>query len=348
MRRYIAIDTGKFATKVAEYIEKKNCIRKFSIRTKVGDGDFRDDAIEDQTVIIETGDKVYKVGNGARGNGASLKTDKKDETHKICVLAALATLASAKEVDEIDVAVGLPAKIWAIVSERCDYKDYILPSGEVTVSIKKDSASDVVKKTFKIVNKYVFPESMGALFMDETIGSISPTTITGVIDIGNVNLNATLWQGVELVQDKSVTAELGGSRLIQELSSELSDKITRCDEMIAANILKDYSGERSLPTNMGLSKEQIEESKQIIRHVLLGHADTVKRCCHNKNWSMDITKIIAIGGTSVDIEQELKEVFGENLTVLPNSTYCNVFGYLRMLCSKAFPDKKDMIPLTEG
>ena len=48
---------------------------------------------------------------------------------------------------------------------------------------------------------------------------------------------------------------------------------------------------------------------------------------------MDVTRIVAIGGTSKDIEEELKEVFG-NITVLNNSTYCNVLGYLRMMCSR--------------
>lgn len=44
--RYIAVDSGKFATKVAEYDIQKKAVRKFSIRTKASDGDFRDDAIE--------------------------------------------------------------------------------------------------------------------------------------------------------------------------------------------------------------------------------------------------------------------------------------------------------------
>lgn len=33
MKRYVAVDTGKFATKVAFYDEKKDETKKFSIRT---------------------------------------------------------------------------------------------------------------------------------------------------------------------------------------------------------------------------------------------------------------------------------------------------------------------------
>lgn len=44
--RYISIDSGKFASKISEYIPEYDGIRKFQIRTKVSEGDFRDDAIE--------------------------------------------------------------------------------------------------------------------------------------------------------------------------------------------------------------------------------------------------------------------------------------------------------------
>lgn len=348
MKRYVAVDSGKFATKVAEFIpDKKNPktgkIKKFSIRTKASDGDFRDDAIEDSTVIVEIDGVVYKIGNGARGEGAELDTSKKSDVHRLCTLTALAYLASANETDEFCVAIGLPAKDWSVVSKRIDYKDYILPEGEMKISIKKRSTSPVVEKTFTITNRFVFPESIGALFMDETIYDTTATSITGVIDIGNLNLNATLWQGTELVQDKSVTAELGGAVLIQELSQELTANITACDEMVTANILKSDSTDRHLPEGINLTDDQIDESRKIIKKVLKQHAEKVKRFCRARNWSLDVTRIVAIGGTSKDIEEELKETFG-NITVLNNSTYCNVLGYLRMMCSR-LPEIGTVIPL---
>ena len=281
--------------------------------------------------MVEIDGKTYKVGNGARGQGAELVTDKKTDTHRICALTVLAMLASSNEVDTIHVAIGLPANEWANVSKRMDFKEFILPQGEVTVKIKKDSKSDIVTKTFNIGRKYVFPESIGALFSDEMYGKVNPTSITGVIDIGNLNLNATYWQGTELVMDKSITANLGGALLIQELSQELSSHIVHTEEMIAANILK--SDDRVLPTEYGLSKEQADESRKVINRVLLNHAKDVKRSCDSRKWSLDLMKIVAIGGTSKDIEKELKKVFS-NILVLPNSEYCNVLGFLRIMCAQ--------------
>ena len=48
---------------------------------------------------------------------------------------------------------------------------HILPDGKITMSIKKSSDSPVTKKTFTIKQKFVFPESIGALFMDLNISA---------------------------------------------------------------------------------------------------------------------------------------------------------------------------------
>ena len=137
MERYISVDAGKFGTKVAEYLKEKDTVRVFQFRTKIGAGDFRDDAIENDTFIIGVKDKVFKVGNGARGDGAELETSKQSIVHKNCTMAAVAKLVSDNEVDTVNLAVGLPAKEWAVVSKREDYKDFMFPSSTIEVKIKE-------------------------------------------------------------------------------------------------------------------------------------------------------------------------------------------------------------------
>ena len=171
----------------------------------------------------------------------------------------------------------------------------------------------------------------------------NPNIPTGVLDIGNLNLNATYWQGTELVYDKSSTQELGGAILIQELAQELSSNIDYVDEIVAANILKAGPGEKHLPEGLGLTSEEVALSGEIVKKVLKSHADKIRRACKQRNWSLKATRIVAIGGTSEDIRDELQEVFG-NVTVLPNSSYCNALGYLRVMCSK-LPEINDIIDL---
>lgn len=333
MEKFVAIDSGKYATKVAEYNKAKKTVKKVSIRTAYCPGDFRDDAIEKSTVIMSAscfGDEVYKVGNGARGIGAELTTDKMLDVHRICAMTALTAVASSKEVDDITVAVLLPAKDWAEVSKREDFREYIVPTGEIKAKIKGTSASSVTEKTFNVKKVYVFPESQGALFMDETIGDVTTTSVIGVLDDGNLNLNATLWQGIDLVQDKSSTSELGGSILIQEIAQEISTHVTTCDEMVAAILLK----EKALPSGMNITAEQEAEIFKIIDRVKYQHAERIKKVCHGRGWALDLIKIVAIGGTSKDLEPELKQIFGNNIIVLKNAEFVNVLGALRIMCSK--------------
>ena len=344
MERFIAIDSGKYATKVAEYFPESDTMKKYSIITKKSAGDFRDDAIEKNTYIVEIDGVQYKVGNGARGRGAELETSKSTEVHKICVLTVLAMLASSNEKDTINVAIGLPASEWENISIKEDFKAYILPDGDVTVKIKSSTMKSPQEKTFKIGRKYCYPESIGALFSKELYDEIGPNDITGVIDIGNLNLNATYWQGVELIQDKSVTTEHGGASLMQSLTQSLSS-ICLCDERIIANVLK--SDDRALPVGFGITKEQAEESRKIIKSVMLEHAQEVKRQCNTKKWPLDIMRVVAIGGTSKDLEDELHEVF-KNILVLSASEFCNVVGFLRIMCSQDPSLKREILVSGKG
>lgn len=345
MERYIAVDSGKFATKVAEYNINTDRIRKFAFRTRIGEGDFRDDALERNTCIVELDGQVYKVGNGARGQDAELKTDKSSIEHKISTLTAIARLCSDNEVDEVNVAIGLPAREWASVPKREDFKEYILPEGEIQIMIKLNNEMPPVLRRFRIKRRYCFPESLGALFCDDS-PKVNVNSHVGVIDLGNLNLNATVWQGTELQQDVSITDELGGSILVQSLSQELSMKYGRCDERYVSQILLQPPENRYLrPSN---HNPQIEaESKEVIKRHLLEHTKKIKRCCDGRKWSLDYMELIAIGGTCRILENEIREVFGQNIHILRNPSYCNVFGYLRMMCSKILEIGK-VIPLEEA
>lgn len=333
-QKFIAIDAGKHATKAASYNPETKKTQKFTFCTKIGEGDFRDDSIERNTYIAEINDKVYKIGNGARGDGAKLETSKQSMDHRLSTLFAIAYFCSDDEVDEVNVAVGLPAKEWAFVQKREDFKDYIFPTGETSVTIKLSSTDEPITKRFTIRHKYVFPESIGALFQDDS-PKVSKNSFYGVLDIGNLNLNATVWEGNELQQDDSITDELGASSLIQGLSQELTSRFSRCSEDFVAKLLALPPEKRFLRPNNGSEEEVtevMEKSREFIKEYLLEHAHRIKRCCDGRKWSLDYMNLIAIGGTSIILKDELKQVFGENLHILHCQTFANALGFLRMMC----------------
>lgn len=350
MVKYIAVDSGKFATKLAVYDKKKNKTSIFKFRTKTGAGSFDDDSLEKNTFIAEIDGVTYKIGNGAITE-ADLQTSKKSESHRLCTLSALAMCASCDEVDEMHVAIGIPVKEWEVVEKRNEYKNYILPDGEISVTMKTKSDEPPKTKRFKIVSKYVFPESVGALYLDRTMDYKDSTA--AVIDIGNLNINCTCWNSFELDRQYSLTDELGGNILIAGLSQELSAQFSRCDENLVARVLTLPKEERKLcPVRPNPKTE--EDSRKVIDNYLLEHVKTIKRRCDSKHWSLDFMNLVFIGGTSKLLKNEIYEVFGECVYIPDEPEYANVIGFLRLLGAKVldeiipFPEKKESTKAKEN
>lgn len=124
MERFIAVDAGKGSTKVAYYTQNYKTAKAVLFRTKVSEGDLRDDALEQGTVLMEYNGVTYKIGNGATRE-ATQETSKQDEIHRLCAIAAVALCCSSKEKDTVHAAIGMPVNEWENVGKRMDFKDYI-------------------------------------------------------------------------------------------------------------------------------------------------------------------------------------------------------------------------------
>lgn len=327
MERYIAVDAGKFATKIAVYEPETKSVLKFKFRTKIDAGDFRDDNIEKGTCIVEIDKKVYKVGNGATQE-ARLELTKLSDAHKVCALTALAMVAS--EGDVLHVAIGCPIKEYQVVDKREQYKEELLPSGEVMVKIKSKSDSEIEEKHFRIESKVVYAESTGILFIDP-LRFAGGTT--GVIDIGGGTALGNISDNFEPNYDFSVTTEYGGNVLISELSQELSSQYGRVDPSLVAKKLKLPSEQRYLvPSN---NNPQIEkESKQMIHSYIIKYLNNIRRACDAKSWSLDFINLVFTGGTSEMLANEIREVFGENIYIPKNSEFTNAVGFLKKLVAR--------------
>lgn len=343
MEIYVAVDSGKYATKVAVYSPVADEVKTFKFKTRFGPGNFEDDALESNTVIVEYEGNTYKIGNGA-STEAALETTKASEIHKICTMAAIAMCVSSNEVDEVHAAIGIPVKEWENVEKRLEYKKYILPDGEVSIKLMAKSDGDIVDKRFKIVSKHVYPESQGALFLKK-VAPLSNGTVA-VMDLGNLNINCTCWNHRELDRQYSLTDELGGNILISGLSQELSAEFSRCDETYVAKVLKQPLEDRYLKPNR--PNPDVESlSKQMINDYLLNHVKMIRRKCDAKHWSLDFMDIVFIGGTSDLLRNEIKEIFGESSYIPKHPEYANVVGFLRVMCAK-FMDKVIAVPLVDG
>ena len=348
MERFMAIDSGKYATKHAVYEETSKEVLKHKFRTKISPGTMDDDEIEPGTFIAQIDGVCYKVGNGATQE-AELETTKMTEIHRICTLAAIAYYASPNEEDLIHVAVGIPLSDYEDRNKKLEYKKYILPelkynekksneTGKMTydpskvieVTLKLSGDEVPITKRFRIASKMICPESSGVLYLDPTRFKDGTTA---VLDIGNLNINGSCWNAFEYDKKSSITDELGGSILISGLSKKLSTEFSRCDTTYTARVLLKPLEERKL-VPIRPNKEIEEKSRRMIHDYLFEHVKAIKRECDSKHWSLDFMQIACIGGTAKLLANELREVFGDQIYIPDSPEYSNVLGFLKLLYAK--------------
>ena len=93
MTGYIAIDCGKYNTKVDAFNPETQQEPKLRYRIKISDGTFDDDMFDKGTFIVQIdGGPVYKVGNDAKTETLKLLIMESDSSHvafEFCSFASI-------------------------------------------------------------------------------------------------------------------------------------------------------------------------------------------------------------------------------------------------------------------
>lgn len=331
---YIAVDPGKGNTKVAIYYgnlenKQKKPVHICKFATRLSDGDFRDDSIGNNTFLAKYEGKVYKIGRNALRR-SELNTDKMTEIHRLCTLSAIAMFCddstNEDDVTQVHAAIGIPVKTWQNVGKRVAYKDYMMPNGVITMHLKYPNSDRIMVKRFCFVTRHVYPESQGAIFLKK----MDPDIPIAVIDIGDLNINFTIWSNGDLDENYSTTSEQGGSILLSELAATLSTEFSRVNEQEVLKAL--LRKERMLIPNRP-NEEISRRSHEIIEQFLHNHVMAIRRTCDAKHWSLDFLQLVCIGGTAGLLRKEIKEIFGEQTYLPPNAELANCVGFLRRMCA---------------
>jgi len=328
MKRYIAVDSGKGHTKVAVYDAATETVKTASFETKYEEGTFEDTDPGKDTYLVEMKGHTYKVGHAAT-IGTELISSKKTFVHKLSTLFAIARECSEDEVDEVYVAIGIPVKDYQEVAIRNKYREFILPEDEIEMRYKLTGESEPVTKKFKIVGRYVYPETYGAIFAN----GVDPTGTVGVVDIGFLNVNMTMFDAGEIDSLTSVTTDKGAKALISGLAQKLSAAFSRVNEKNVMELLKRVGDNRCLkPTRPNLQIEK--DSKNIVDKYINTYVTDIMNDCRAAQWPVDYTQFVFIGGTINMIENEVKEVFGEDIIIPEESSFVNAIGFLKAMCGR--------------
>jgi len=333
MKRYIAVDSGKSFTKSAvlnpAFLENSNEVPYFThaFRTAYEENaTFDDDEPGNGTYIVGFEGGVYKVGKCASIE-AELDSSKKTLIHKLCTMLAIAKECSENDTDEVVASVGIPVDSYLVVDERNNYRDYILPLGEHTVTYRAASG-DIMEKTFKIVQHYVYPETIGAIFTP----GIDYSEAVGVLDIGHLNVNMTIYSGGDIDPTSRRTTTKGVNFLVSGLAQELSNELqTTITKRKAAEAI---SGPRKLKFR-NPNPEKEARSAEIIKRYLENYVRDMIEEIRTKNWSLDVMQLVIIGGGVSLIGDDLIEAFGENTAMPENPNMVNAIGFLALMCGRS-------------
>ena len=218
----------------------------------------------------------------------------------------------------------------------------MLPDGEVEVKLKLKGDGSILTKKFVIETKKAFPESLGALYVGNTLEYADD--MVAVVDIGGLNVNATIWNSLELDRESAITDELGGNTLVAGLAQTLTSELgMRADARVTMKALRMPADERMLKPKKP-NPEIEKRSKEIIDKYMYEHARKIREDCNAKQWPLGYMTLLFIGGTAGLLINEIMEVFGDEAQVLDKPEYANVLGFLKVLCAQSGIDHTIPLP----
>lgn len=319
MRRIVSVDSGKFATKGAIRGIDGKVEKKIKFLTKI-DKETVDFGMlgNESTHFVTFEGARYRVGDGAENE--SYSETKQEDIHKICTYTALALLG-VQNGDSVILGIGCPLSIFKNKKAREEYGRFIGNSHEpVTIVI------DGRKITFVIEKTVVFPESAGIVYLD--FDKYKEKTV-GVIDIGGLNTNCCVYQKIAPVPSTIFTTRLGGKEMFKTLLDKLNSSLN-LSSPIADYQMNDIMESGFVFDRRDKAKEQ--KSKKIIHDYRLQHIQEVYDSCVKHNWAVDNMEIVFVGGTSLLLKEEIKEVFGvDDSYFYEGAEFLNCLGYLRAL-----------------
>ena len=307
--KFIAVDTGKFATK-AVTLRGDGSERFITFRTKSEETQ-RSEA-QGKSYIVEYKGKRYLVGEQAEVSSAKLT--KAEDIHRISTYTAIHQLANGD--DTVVVAIGCPLSVFENPESKEAYKKYMFPDRQIEIKVNETT------KKLTILSVIVFPESSGIIYLDRKYESMS----AGIIDIGGLNVNACVYNKTMPIISTLFTENLGSNVLAQNLKNALA---TKYGEDIPQWMLEDILRDGYVVDNMSSSGIR-EGSKEFIADFKKKHIESIIKKCEANGWNLRLTRLVFTGGTSELLRNEI-------LQVIPGAIICeepekvNVRGFLKAI-----------------
>ena len=171
----------------------------------------------------------------------------------------------------------------------------------------------------------VCAESSGLLYLD--IGRFAHGTV-GIIDIGGLNVNCTVYRDLRPLEESSFTERLGCNQLMSDAKKRLSSVL---DMDIPDYLLDDLR----IKGYFDGSEEMQKASAEVFSKIKQDWIDTILSKCVEHGWNIKLTALIFAGGTSYYLKPEIERVKSERKLnidldmINKESDFLNAKGFLK-------------------
>jgi hypothetical protein len=309
-QKKIVVDSGKFATK-AIHLTETGETERLTFRTKMSETE-ESMTSASETFAVEMDGQRYLLGKLA--NESDWETSKANDLHRLAIYTAIHNFVD--DGDDVVLAVGCPLSVYTKRKHREEYEDYI--KGEKDTSIIVNG----VKKTFNIVEVHALPETSGYLFKNV---KKYKDKMFAIIDIGGLNANCCQYNGNDIIHDSDITLVLGMNTLYNTIRNELNKEFS-------ANITL-FQVEQFM--NLDKSERYIRKDKansnKLIEKLTVEHVRKIHTSLKQNGWDTENMEFIFVGGGSLVLEEEIREVFGEYVTISESAVWDNAEGFAKLL-----------------
>lgn len=322
MKKYIfSADIGKYETElIGRDLEgTKDDIKKVSLRTKMYDLDNGYVDVEgDDSFKVEFNGKSYIIGE--QGQDKSYDTSKTNILHQLsCYTAITEYLEPNTKDNKISMVLACPLSVLRTPTDKEEYKSFIKGDGEINITINGDNYS------FEIEDIMIKAEGSGIVFLEPKRFESKDVL---VVDLGGLNLGASLYRNKSCKSDDRFIEECGTDRLIELVRTQLVSyrKGNNVDVDTAEKALRDgglkKAGELDEESTNYLNKAKFKYFKEVMEHIK----------AHKINID-HLDEIIFVGGTT----QHIKTIINKEIkhSYIPdNSQWTTVEGLYKVAIKK--------------
>jgi len=302
----VVVDSGKYATKAIARDANME-IEKLYFETKMDKTEETSTNAERSYAIEYNGDR-FILGSNAKAN--DFTTTKEKDLHRNAIYTAIHQLVN--DGDTVSLVVGCPLSVFTVKASRESYENYLQEAENVEIIVNG------VRKQFKIQSVSAFPEGSGYIFknLEKYVDKI-----VAVVDIGGLNTNGCIYEGVDMLPKTDFTSNQGANVLRSNLRTHLN-------KTFGSNL-----SHKQVEMAIKERKIKIDEvkSKKVIDDFLLQHVMELKEEMIEKQWDVDSLEYIFLGGGSILLQEEIYAIFGDDITISENAIWDNAEGFAEII-----------------